>query len=312
MGFRRGVLMAKIAKIEQEHYQGWVYGIDVENDESFVANGLVVHNCEKGVNQGALFDILKSIPANLNPSLEVLLNSFADDPLVMPGFSVTIEKSDNPKVVIRADRANSITDWLILELSKRLPENTPIVVYDDSLVVTDHIPIYKMQLTPLWKGVDPDELAMGMEVELEHTDITGGDLETTKKIAEAHLREIPDYYTRLKEMESEGKKTQNLEGENNMPEDTALTVFVKWLEKAEEGSSDPIYDYEGREKKHRQLLDEQGFPEDYDNADQVRDYVPEEKAEPYIVNEGGSDEELDPEDKEDARGEKTELRRFDS
>ena len=49
---------------------------------------------------------------------------------------------------------------------------------------------------------DPKELKMGAEVELEHTD----DKEEAKKITMDHLREIPDYYTRLKKMEDQAKK----------------------------------------------------------------------------------------------------------
>ena len=56
------------------------------------------------------------------------------------------------------------------------------------------------------KDVDPEELAMGIEVEHEHTDKD----ELAEKISLDHLAEIPDYYTRLKEMEeqadAEGKK----------------------------------------------------------------------------------------------------------
>lgn len=45
--------------------------------------------------------------------------------------------------------------------------------------------------------VDPDELAMGIEVEKEHSD----DEAAAERIALDHLAEIPDYYTRLKKME---------------------------------------------------------------------------------------------------------------
>jgi hypothetical protein len=63
-----------------------------------------------------------------------------------------------------------------------------------------------------------DQLKMGIEIESEHGDIyeyledflNSKDLKMPltkkdfyKKIAEAHLKEIPDYYTRLKKMESE-------------------------------------------------------------------------------------------------------------
>ena len=58
---------------------------------------------------------------------------------------------------------------------------------------------------------DVEQFRMGMDVELEHgthdpeTDVTGDDIETTAKIARAHLNEFPDYYTRLAAMESEAE-----------------------------------------------------------------------------------------------------------
>jgi len=60
------------------------------------------------------------------------------------------------------------------------------------------------------------QLCMGMKVELEHgkvnpkTDVTGDDPIKTKKIALAHLNELPDYYTRLAKMERDGKKAWKL------------------------------------------------------------------------------------------------------
>ena len=62
-----------------------------------------------------------------------------------------------------------------------------------------------------WGKVDLSELKMGIPVELEHgtktpaTNVTQDDPIVTVKIALAHLLEIPDYYTRLKKMEDEGK-----------------------------------------------------------------------------------------------------------
>lgn len=52
-----------------------------------------------------------------------------------------------------------------------------------------------------WKKVDVEQFRMGMEVELEHRDVTHGDYLLTGKIALAHLKEYPDYYTRLKKVE---------------------------------------------------------------------------------------------------------------
>jgi len=48
---------------------------------------------------------------------------------------------------------------------------------------------------------DPAELALGIKIELEHTD----NLVYATAIAKDHLSEIRDYYTRLIKMEKEAK-----------------------------------------------------------------------------------------------------------
>jgi hypothetical protein len=61
------------------------------------------------------------------------------------------------------------------------------------------------------EGIDLEQFRMGLGIELEHgrvdpeTDVSGDDPLITGKIALAHLREIPDYYTRLAEMEAEAE-----------------------------------------------------------------------------------------------------------
>jgi len=52
-----------------------------------------------------------------------------------------------------------------------------------------------------WDIVSLSQFTMGMNVELEHRDVTRGSLVMTGRIALAHLYEIPDYYTRLARME---------------------------------------------------------------------------------------------------------------
>ena len=58
---------------------------------------------------------------------------------------------------------------------------------------------------------DLEQFRKGLDVELEHgthdpeTDVTGDDPRLTGKIALAHLRELPDYYTRLAVMEGEAE-----------------------------------------------------------------------------------------------------------
>lgn len=58
--------------------------------------------------------------------------------------------------------------------------------------------------------IDVEQFRMGLGVELEHgsrfgdeTNVTKDDPLFTGRIAWAHLKEIPDYYSRLAKMESE-------------------------------------------------------------------------------------------------------------
>ena len=60
-----------------------------------------------------------------------------------------------------------------------------------------------------WSKVDLEQFRRGLEVELEHgardpeTNVTNDNLPVTGKIAWAHLKEFPDYYTRLDKLEAE-------------------------------------------------------------------------------------------------------------
>lgn len=66
-----------------------------------------------------------------------------------------------------------------------------------------------------WGNTDynVEALKQGIEVEHEHgtergadTNIGGDDNQVAARIALSHLKELPDYYPRLKKMEAEGKK----------------------------------------------------------------------------------------------------------
>ena len=56
---------------------------------------------------------------------------------------------------------------------------------------------------------DLEQFRLGLAVEMEHgahdpeTNVTNDDPLLTGKVVWAHLKEIPDYYTRLNKMESE-------------------------------------------------------------------------------------------------------------
>ncbi len=60
-----------------------------------------------------------------------------------------------------------------------------------------------------WQTFDVEDFQIGLNVELEHgvsdkqTNVTNDDALITGKIALAHLKEFPDYYTRLAAMEKE-------------------------------------------------------------------------------------------------------------
>ncbi len=49
---------------------------------------------------------------------------------------------------------------------------------------------------------------MGMNVEMEHQDVTNGNVVKTAKIAAAHLTEKPNYYTLLKKYVEKKKDEQ--------------------------------------------------------------------------------------------------------
>lgn len=60
-----------------------------------------------------------------------------------------------------------------------------------------------------WGALDLEQFRLGLAVELEHgahdpqTNVTNDDLAMTGKIAWAHLKEVPDYYTKLQAVENE-------------------------------------------------------------------------------------------------------------
>jgi hypothetical protein len=76
------------------------------------------------------------------------------------------------------------------------------------------------------EGKEDDQLTQGIAVEHEHKDlydmlkdkINMAEEDFYKTISAAHLKEIPDYYTRLKKMEDEAKSGKDSEKENSREE----------------------------------------------------------------------------------------------
>jgi len=67
-----------------------------------------------------------------------------------------------------------------------------------------------------WNDISIDQFTKGINVEFEHgtrypeTNVTNDDKAITGKIAWAHLKEFPDYYTRLEKMENEAEAYWNV------------------------------------------------------------------------------------------------------
>jgi hypothetical protein len=74
---------------------------------------------------------------------------------------------------------------------KKFSKNEPCIIKD----FFESGLSYEMGLTE--DDVDPEQLSMGIRVEMEHT----GHESIAKKIALDHLAEDPKYYTKLKKME---------------------------------------------------------------------------------------------------------------
>jgi HK97 family phage portal protein len=78
---------------------------------------------------------------------------------------------------------------------------------------------------------DLEQLKLGMKVELEHKNVTKGSKKETAMIAIAHLKEIPDYYTRLLKMEKSAPKTKAEESpvEVSNEYETLITDYFEQL-----------------------------------------------------------------------------------
>ena len=89
------------------------------------------------------------------------------------------------------------------------------IIVEENIEELDFVKVFVNEGRAKEKGlkeedVDPKELEMGIEVEYEHT----SDKQVAKRIALDHLAELPDYYTRLKKMEEDGKKELGIKEED--------------------------------------------------------------------------------------------------
>ena len=79
------------------------------------------------------------------------------------------------------------------------------LIFDEAKLIGDALGVD-------WNMFPVEQFRLGLGVELEHgtkdpqTNVTNDDPQVTGRIAWAHLKEIPDYYTRLLKMEKEADK----------------------------------------------------------------------------------------------------------
>lgn len=64
----------------------------------------------------------------------------------------------------------------------------------------------KLKVKP--SKIAPKQFQKGMQVEMEHRDLTKGKLKPTGQIARAHLKENKDYYKELAKMEKKLEKNK--------------------------------------------------------------------------------------------------------
>ena len=135
---KKDVSYSDIKSIKRKKYKGKVYNLEVEGDNSYVTAAMAVHNCERGVNQGAFFDILKSDDSAETIDQETAFNSL---PLTLHLPHNDLAYFDNGVVVIKADRDNSLTDAIQLELRKYISDNIKIKVSDE--ISGEAVPLFK-------------------------------------------------------------------------------------------------------------------------------------------------------------------------
>lgn len=80
--------------------------------------------------------------------------------------------------------------------SIRFESNSSIPIYRSKCLLEAELSLSGVDERPD-ENYDPEQLAMGMKVEMEHTK----DEDVAKRIAKDHLDEIPTYYSRLKIVE---------------------------------------------------------------------------------------------------------------
>ena len=178
----------------------------------------------KGVDEKILRDAVQEVKSNIMENLGVALKklqateSEESEPQITFGGKVVHEpkgyaKQYQEKLIARKKEAEHFKKSVEGKAIKFIvdnpfpPDKKIHDLSDRMKIETDELEakIYGIlsDLIEHGKGVKPNlrELSMGIKIESEHTKYP----ELARWIALAHLKEIPDYYTRLKKLEKEAK-----------------------------------------------------------------------------------------------------------
>jgi len=115
---------------------------------------LEISLCAHPANEGAIFNIIKSddnenhIDIDINDVIDVV----SEHGLEIPGFYVYLDDSEIPKIIIKADRTNSLIEDIIDVIREEIEEKIPIEILSEELMTGEEIPIFRIVLEPI--GVD--------------------------------------------------------------------------------------------------------------------------------------------------------------
>lgn len=203
-------------RIEDAMRKGQIEPIIVDQDD--IAQGKITDGKHRLIIAKKLG--MKTYPVILRNSISLKEDTFqkGDHVIFVPPSSTEKRLPKRHGVIVGQNSSHGT--WLIQD---DYGEN-PIEVYPQFIqkesVSPDQI---KRVYDALECNCDYDQFKMGMGVEMEHNDVTGGDLFLTGKIVAAHLKELPDYYSRLAKMEEEKLKSK---GENMNKLEALHSKFV--------------------------------------------------------------------------------------
>lgn len=130
---------------------------------------------------------------------------------------------------------NMLYDEVIILLKNRgkVIEESKVNEQIEKIEITDElVDQVAKDLGVDFEKVNREEFKKGLEVEQEHIEVLGGEMDKVGRVVLDHLNEFPDYYTRLIAMEQQAKQTEECK-ENKVSE----AFSRKHYEKSAQGLS---------------------------------------------------------------------------